>query len=245
METTRNVQVGDTVLYPDCHNEKFKVTGVRATELEIVGDFSGVGHQQKCWVSADKLVMHRVKRRGNAKLFLRQIWEGLWVQEYILNQGYSNDFEADYALRDLLQRLRDNETLVVSAFPGTGKSYFFDNSDLNVLDSDSSKFDKAHFPANYIEHIKSNIGKADIIFVSSHKVVRDALVENGIEFILAYPRVELKYEYLSRYKVRGSQDAFIQLISCNWDSWIEEMKNQSGCFRYQLGPGNYLSDYVD
>jgi spore cortex formation protein SpoVR/YcgB (stage V sporulation) len=54
------------------------------------------------------------------------------------------------------------KTLVISAFPGCGKSHFFrNNKDKEVLDSDSSKFDKAHFPKNYIEHIKSNLGKVD------------------------------------------------------------------------------------
>lgn len=68
----------------------------------------------------------------------------------------------------------EKQTLVISAFPGCGKSHFFrENKDKEVLDSDSSKFDKTHFPQNYIEHIKSNLGKVDIIMVSSHKEVRD------------------------------------------------------------------------
>ena len=45
-------------------------------------------------------------------------------------------------------------TKVYSAFPGVGKTTYFNTTDRNVLDSDSSKFDKKHFPANYIEHIE-------------------------------------------------------------------------------------------
>jgi len=69
---------------------------------------------------------------------------------------------------------------VYSAFPGTGKTTYFNNTYKNVLDSDSSKFDKADFPSNYIEHIKRNLEDDTVekIMVSSHKDVRDALVSD-------------------------------------------------------------------
>lgn len=70
------------------------------------------------------------------------------------------------------------DTKIISAFPGTGKSYVYRkyiNSDLKIIDSDSSKFSKEYFPANYIEHIKRCLGRYDIVFVSSHKSVRQAL----------------------------------------------------------------------
>jgi hypothetical protein len=52
-----------------------------------------------------------------------------------------------------------------------------------ATDSDSSKFDKANFPDNYIEHIKQKISEGYArIFISSHKEVREALVKNGLEF---------------------------------------------------------------
>ncbi|MCH7928756.1 MAG: hypothetical protein IID03_12385, partial [Candidatus Dadabacteria bacterium] len=94
-------------------------------------------------------------------------------------------------------------TLVISAFPATGKSYFKNRVGKNVLDSDSSKFSwlkkgvrHPDFPDNYIQHIKDNLGKVDIILVSSHKIVREALVKNGIQFVLMYPNRKLKYEYV-------------------------------------------------
>ena len=64
-------------------------------------------------------------------------------------------------------------TKVISAFPGTGKSYFHQNSNLDILDSDSSKYSwisegvrNPDFPDNYMAHIKGKIGSADIILVS-------------------------------------------------------------------------------
>ena len=140
------------------------------------------------------------------------------------------------------------EQLVISGFPGTGKSYYIERGEGSdympqgfASDSDSSKFDKSNFPQNYIQHIKELINKGTArIFVSSHKEVREALVKEGIEFILVYPKRELKQEYIERYKQRGSPDSFINLISENWDNWITELEKQKDCEHKQLESNQFM-----
>lgn len=134
--------------------------------------------------------------------------------------------------------------VLLSAFPGTGKSYFYKNSKKTVLDSDSSTFDKSKFPENYMKHIKGNKKKADYIMISSHKEVRDALVENDLDFTLVYPDISLKDEYLKRYKERGSNEKFVELLSKNWENWIEELESQKGCRKIVLKSGIYISDVL-
>ncbi len=137
------------------------------------------------------------------------------------------------------------DTLVVSAFPGCGKSHLFRNKgEKKILDSDSSTFDKSEFPQNYIEHIKSNIGQADIILVSSHKVVRDALVNESISFTLVYPSRDIKDEYIQRYVDRGNDDKFVELLKNNWETWMDELEVQSDCNKVELKNGEYLSDII-
>ena len=145
---------------------------------------------------------------------------------------------------DNFEAFTNSKTQLISAFPGTGKSHFFNNSTRNVLDSDSSTFDKSDFPTNYIEHIKSNLGSTDVILISSHKDVREALVDNELRFTLVYPKKELKDEYLERYKERGSPEGFINLLSENWDTWIDEMDCQENCQKIVLESGEYISDMV-
>jgi len=138
------------------------------------------------------------------------------------------------------------KTIIISAFPGCGKSHLFRNKgDKQILDSDSSKFDKSKFPQNYIDHIKSNIGLADMILVSSHKEVRDALVDNGIEFTLVYPNKDIKDEYIQRYIDRGNEEKFVELLKKNWNIWIPELEQQNGCEKIELSSGQYLSDVVN
>jgi hypothetical protein len=143
-------------------------------------------------------------------------------------------------------------TKVYSAFPGCGKTTYFNTTNRNVLDSDSSKFDKKHFPDNYIDHIERNVldPKVAKILVSSHKDVRDALLKRGIPFVLVYPDRSLKDEYIQRYKDRGNNDAFVKLLDNNWDTWMDEMDQMEApkgqtLYKVKLAKGQYLTDVID
>lgn len=148
-------------------------------------------------------------------------------------------------------------TIIISAFPCCGKSYCYNHyqDSYSMLDSDSSQFSwekdengkntnirNPAFPDNYIKHIIENIGKADFIFVSSHKVVREALKENKIKHISVYPDFSCKEEYLQRAKDRGSPDSFIKMLLDNWDVFYNELHNESPEYviKQELGKGMYL-----
>lgn len=144
------------------------------------------------------------------------------------------------------------KSIIVSAFPGTGKSYYCYNGNWSQYvpekfcsDSDSSSFDKSNFPENYMTHIKQKITEGyGRIFVSSHKVVRDALVDNHLPFVLIYPSIELKHEYLERYNKRGSSNLFINLLNDNWDNWINDCKNQKDCLHIVLKSKQFVSNVI-
>jgi hypothetical protein len=137
-------------------------------------------------------------------------------------------------------------TTIISGFPGVGKTFYAERSNEEgflVADSDSSQFSKRpDFPACYIAHIKENIGKKDVILVSSHKVVREALAKANLPYILVFPNRALKGEYLKRYAERGSSDAFLSLLDEKWDEFLDEIENETFPTKVELGPGKYLSD---
>jgi hypothetical protein len=148
-----------------------------------------------------------------------------------------------------------NKARVVSAFPGTGKSHLYrEQHSMVVLDSDSSQYSWVYnsdgikvrnpdFPNNYMTHIKEAMEQVDLILVSTHKEVRDALVANNISFDLVFPDSSLKDEYIQRYKDRGSDERFIKLMEDNFEKFIDELKNQEGCIKLVLDrPNIFLSD---
>lgn len=131
-------------------------------------------------------------------------------------------------------------SFVISAFPGCGKTYFYNkykdtNPNIRISDSDSSQFSwvldengkstgvrNPEFPSNYIKHIKDLIREGvKLIFVSTHKDVRDALEEAGIKYVLVYPNRDVKDVFIGYYKQRNSPDKFIELMENKWDDFID------------------------
>ena len=153
-------------------------------------------------------------------------------------------------------------TKIVSAFPGTGKTFYHQNNSKTSLDSDSIDYSwlcnddgtrtnvrNPAFPQNYIDHIKENIGKYEHIFVSSHKEVREALLNNCLFFYLVYPSKSEKSFYMKKYEDRGSNPAFIKLIGDNWDARLNEVdesaSNEESIYKYELDYRETISDFTE
>jgi predicted AAA+ superfamily ATPase len=116
------------------------------------------------------------------------------------------------------------ESIIVSGFPGVGKTYLYKIYPDDIIDSDSSSFDKAEFPGNYVTHIQqlleiNPVGK--IILCSSHNSVRAELKKREMNFVLVHPSRHLKEHYLERYRKRGSSPEFVEMMDTNWDSFID------------------------
>lgn len=112
-------------------------------------------------------------------------------------------------------------SLIISGFPSIGKSTLFIENKEYYSDSDSSQFDKKYFPKNYIKHIKSLVGKKQLILISSHIEVRNALVKENIPFIYVIPSLDRKEEFLNNYKNRGNTQEFIDNVETNWERWLQ------------------------
>lgn len=134
--------------------------------------------------------------------------------------------------------------IIVSAFPGCGKTFLSEQNinGIRIMDSDSSTFDKADFPENYINHIKENIDSTDILFISSHKEVRDALAREEINYDLFYPDKNRRIEFLQNYMRRGNKAPFIQKIDNNFDKWIDEIDNENNefCHKHKMSEYNHF-----
>ena len=57
----------------------------------------------------------------------------------------------------------------------------------NIYRKETRRVRNPNFVEDYIGHIKENIGKVDIIFVSTHLEVRQSLQDNNIEYYTVYP----------------------------------------------------------
>lgn len=159
-------------------------------------------------------------------------------------------------------------TVVISAFPCCGKTYAYEHyqDKYSILDSDSSKFSwkiekvalpdtgdgceyeeikvrNPEFPDNYIAHIKENIGKVDIIFVSSHLQVREALEKADIRYCTIYPKETMLNEWIGRMYRRGDNKDFIQFQIDHWNEFMRNINFEPhGFYLYRLGNNEYIDD---
>lgn len=145
-------------------------------------------------------------------------------------------------------------TKIVAAFPGSGKSVFYRKYMNITLDSDSSFFswlkdkdgnntDKRNpnFPLNYIKYIKQNIGKYEFILVSTHSIMREALLDQCLFFYYIMPPYDKKDDFIKRYYERGNDMRFIEMLNVNWDKFQYEFQNTKiGCQKIVMS-----SDYLE
>lgn len=146
---------------------------------------------------------------------------------------------------------------IISGFPGIGKSEavkVLEEDGIRVLDLESSEYSwlekgvtrNPNFPNNYIAAVNEAIasGKYDYIMISSHKVVRDAMLDAYIEFTVVIPELDSAAEYRERYISRGNDQAFIEMMDEKWESFITEICEDDRLKLLFLPPGTYLSELV-
>ena len=111
----------------------------------------------------------------------------------------------------------------------TDEEYEFKNRGKRDYKERKIKIRNPDFPNNYIQHIKENMDNTNYLFVSSHKVVREALKENKIPYVLVYPERDRLNEWVGRCYIRGNDKSFIDTMIEHWDEWITECENEDGC----------------
>jgi hypothetical protein len=133
--------------------------------------------------------------------------------------------------------------IVISGFAGIGKTHLFSNTQLNIRDSDSSNFSKDEtFPANYIAHILEARKKYDVVLVSCHAPVREAMRNAGIDYTLVYPSAAQKDLYIGP---RNGHKPFVDILAKNWYDWIASCRNDPIESHIILNQDQYLSDVIE
>lgn len=148
------------------------------------------------------------------------------------------------------------DTIIVSAFPCCGKSYYAKGKE-EVLDLESSSYSwleynghklrNPDFPNNYIEDVILYRSQYKIIFVSSHISVRTALHVYGIPYYLVYPEntPECYNSWRERCYTRGTRLLWDSLLSECWTSLLTSCKyDKSPVKHIVLKSNEYIEDIV-
>lgn len=107
-----------------------------------------------------------------------------------------------------------------------------------------------NFVEDYMKHVEDNIGKADIIFVSSHLEVRKALQEltnkrDDFEFYTVYPEPEMLEEFVGRMYLRHNTNQFIDKQISMWKTNMKNIENEPHGKLYRLDHEEYMTDILE
>ena len=184
----------------------------------------------------------------------------------VLYKKYRKQAEAELSEKPVMAGTDNNistggikmgKAIVIAGFPGIGKSFLFKHKNIKAADSDSSLFSwitvdgvrkrNPDFPRNYIEHIQKASRKNDVVLVSTHADVRNALDAAGICYALVYPTHACKQEYLNRYVGRDSPEAFCKMMSEKFNDFVAECMDHASpeAHHYQLQKQQFLSTVLD
>jgi len=142
-------------------------------------------------------------------------------------------------------------SIVICGYPAIGKSTFARDKANNSLDLESSMYSRnqdgtrnEEFPGNYIKILKWHLVNMNYkyIFMACHDVVRQALKDDNIDFVIVYPTKDRKEEILNLCRERGNHEEFLNKLSENWDTWISQLEQEPNS--YALGPGEFFTNEI-
>lgn len=113
---------------------------------------------------------------------------------------------------------------------------------LNNFKQQIISVDNPNFPDNFIQYIKDNIGKVDVIFVDSDIRIRQWLDKAKIKFVTVYPWSSCLQEWIGRMYLQDYPDIIIRNKINGWDHEIYPVKEPYGDQLFRLSYGKCISE---
>lgn len=141
-----------------------------------------------------------------------------------------------------IKKLKRNNCLIISCFAGVGKNYaikYLKDKGYKINTIEKYKnFDKSKFSQN----IKKLADKSDLLFIPYYlNFEKD--IDKDIEYILVYPELSLKNQYIDRYKKLKFSKNQIKYLSDNWEHMIKNCKENK--YGISINQDTTLLDIID
>ena len=154
---------------------------------------------------------------------------------------------------------------IISGFPGIGKTTISKKYPNEVIDIESSDYKWVYFdeeilyqdtelikgtenrvlnpnwPNNYLEAILLNAQQYKYVLIVQGEDIRNLLDAKQLDYLLAFPSIQCKSEYVERYRARRNNEKFINQIEKCFDIWIENLQ-KSPHRKIIIKPGHTLED---
>ena len=139
--------------------------------------------------------------------------------------------------------------MIIAAFPGVGKTTLEQQYPGKFQDTPTEDLVAYYggqtptYHDRFADRVEEVVNHGKIALMLPIMDVMDRLIARGHEIICVIPQQSDKEEYMKRYRERDSDDAFLEKIDRNWDSWLH-LINHGGYHPHVLQSGQYLSDVI-
>lgn len=113
---------------------------------------------------------------------------------------------------------------------------------LNQFKQQIISADNPDFPDNFVQYIKENIGKVDVIFVDSDIRIRQWLDKAKIKFVTVYPWNNCLSEWVGRMYLQDYPDLIIRNKINGWHHGVLRIKEPLGDYLIKLFHGKYIDE---
>lgn len=153
-------------------------------------------------------------------------------------------------------------TLIVSAFPGCGKTYMINKfngiyNNYSMVDKDNGFLSCYNDYNIYANEICNLIGNVDIVFISQYPEVLQILRSRGYKYIIVAPnnlsimsmktKTLNKQQWFGRFTLRHNSSKWLKLLEINYEKWTswEYLRSMKPSRILLLNNEEYLTDIID
>lgn len=155
---------------------------------------------------------------------------------------------------------------IISAFPGCGKTYLYNNQQiygLKIIDAESHYFTKTYnWQKTYIKYIMQRLNDIDFILISQHDEVLQELKDNNLMFVTVAPdnsinlsdrdKKIIKQQWFGRFVLRNNNhvndfDKWLKKMNLMYDEWTNPnfFKQFNPYKHFCLNQNQYLCDIIE
>lgn len=151
------------------------------------------------------------------------------------------------------------KTIIVSAFPGCGKTFLCNifNDEQMCIDKDNGDLTTEQQFKQYAQEIIDLVGRTKFLLISQYPEVLNILHKKGYKYIIVAPnnsslisntaRRLIKQQWFGRFLLRGNQTVWLSKLLQNYDNWtsLEHLTSMSPSKIVLLNQYEYLTSIIE
>ena len=134
--------------------------------------------------------------------------------------------------------------IIVSTFPGIGKTYFSNLYGDKIKIADFSSYNDFE---TLSERIIGVVDNNDVVFVGHDNSFRNALDERNLDYDIFYPSKERRGEIIENCVRKREKPNRIREIDANFNKWVDEIDNDESnyCHKHKLNSsGEFIGNDI-